>query len=113
MVGKSLAAKDFDKTNKWNSDLVEVKKLVEKNKNVSLLGFVETEDLVALYNLATVFVFPSVYEGFGLPIVEAMQSGCPVIISREGCMPEVGGDAVEYFDGYNNESLTHAITTVL
>jgi|ERR1700722_2851645 len=113
MVGKSLISTDFDKTNKWNSDLIEIQKLAQQNKNVKMLGFVSTEDLVALYNLATVFVFPSVYEGFGLPIVEAMQSGCPVIISHEGCMPEVGGSAVEYFDGYNTESLANAITKVL
>lgn len=112
MVGKSLAATDFDKTNKWNSDLIEVQRLAAQNKNISLLGFVPTEDLVDLYNLATLFVFPSVYEGFGLPIVEAMQSGCPVIISREGCMPEVGGEAVEYFDGYNTNSLLAAIQRV-
>jgi len=113
MVGKSLISTDFDKTNKWNSDLIEVQKLSQQNKNVKMLGFVATEDLVALYNLATVFVFPSVYEGFGLPIVEAMQSGCPVIISHEGCMPEVGGSAVEYFDGYDTESLANAIIKVL
>src|SRR6266404_3593916 len=112
MVGKSLVASDFDKKNRWNRDLVEVQKMVEQNPNVLRLGFVSTEDLVILYNLATVFAFPSIYEGFGLPIVEAMQSGCPVIISREGCMPEVGGDAASYFDGYNTESLVKSITNV-
>ena len=113
MAGKSLVSKDFDRTNKWNTDLIKVQKLAEQNNNIHLLGFVPTEDLVTLYNLATVFVFPSVYEGFGLPIVEAMQSGCPVIISKEGCMPEVGGDAVEYFDGYQTESLIKVLQKVL
>jgi len=112
MVGKALISSDFDRSNKWNNDLVEVQKMAEKNKNVRLLGFVSTEDLVALYNLATIFVFPSVYEGFGLPILEAMQSGCPVIISRESCMPEVGGDAAEYFDGYNTDNLVDVIKKV-
>jgi glycosyltransferase involved in cell wall biosynthesis len=112
MVGKSLVSENFDRNNKWNSDLVEVQKLAKQNDKVHLLGFVPTEDLIALYNLATVFVFPSVYEGFGLPILEAMQSGCPVIISREGCMPEVGGDAAEYFDGYNTDSLAETIKRV-
>lgn len=113
MVGKALVSKDFDRENAWNNDLIEVQDLAEKNKNVIMLGFVPTDDLAALYNVATVFVFPSVYEGFGLPIVEAMQSGCPVIISKEGCMPEVGGDAVEYFNGYETESLADTITKVL
>ncbi|SRR6266568_391298 len=112
MVGKSLLSTDFDKKNKWNADLIQVHEMVEQNQNVLRLGFVSTEDLVLLYNLATVFVFPSIYEGFGLPIVEAMQSGCPVIISREACMPEVGGDAASYFDGYNTESLVKSITSV-
>lgn len=113
MVGKSLVSKDFDRQNPWNNDLLEVQRLTEENNNVSMLGFVPTEDLVILYNLATAFVFPSVYEGFGLPIVEAMQSGCPTIISKEGCMPEVGGNAVEYFDGYDDKSLSNTITGVL
>ncbi len=112
MVGKSLVATDFDKENKWNKDLVEVQKLARHNKNIITLGFLATDDLVGLYNLATVFVFPSIYEGFGLPILEAMQSGCPVIISREGCMPEVGGEAAYYFDGYNTDSLAKAIKRI-
>jgi glycosyltransferase involved in cell wall biosynthesis len=113
MVGKSLVAKEIDRKNEWNSDLIAVQQVAEQTKNVRLLGFVSTEDLVVLYNLATVFVYPSVYEGFGLPILEAMQSGCPAIISRESCMPEVGGDAAYYFDGYKTESLEQAIKNVL
>ncbi|HWY80310.1 MAG TPA: glycosyltransferase family 1 protein [Candidatus Sulfotelmatobacter sp.] len=113
MVGKSLVATNFDRENRWNSDLIEVQRVAARNKNVHLLGFIPTEDLVRLYNLASVFVFPSVYEGFGLPIIEAMQSGCPVIISHEGCMPEVGGDAVAYFDGYQTESLINSLKKVL
>ena len=52
----------------------------------------DSPDLVALYNAATVFVFPSLYEGFGLPVVEAMRCGCPVIASRRGSLPEVVGE---------------------
>jgi len=82
MVGKSLVEKHVDSSNAWNNALVESQKLAAKNKNVQLLGFLPEEDLVSLYNLATVFVFPSVYEGFGLPIIEAMQVGCPVITTK-------------------------------
>lgn len=113
LVGKALAATEFDRSNKWNADLLEVERRSKNNRNILRLGFVPTEDLVALYNMATVFVFPSIYEGFGLPIVEAMQSGCPVIISHEGCMPEVGGEAVAYFDGYKTESLVEVLGNIL
>jgi len=65
------------------------------------LGFVPDEDLVALYNMATVFVFPSVYEGFGMPVLEAMACGCPVITTCESCLPEVAGEAALYVDGYD------------
>ena len=112
MVGKTLVEKNYDKNNPWNADLVKVQKMVEGDKRFIRLGFVPTDDLVGLYNLATVFAFPSVYEGFGLPIIEAMQSGCPVIISKQGCMPEVGGDAACYFDGYATESLVNALGEV-
>lgn len=112
MVGKSLLEKNFDHNNPWNADRVAVQKAVEGDKRFIRLGFVPTDDLVALYNAATVFVFPSVYEGFGLPILESMQSGCPTIISKEGCMPEVGGDAAYYFDGFDTNSLANAIGEV-
>jgi glycosyltransferase involved in cell wall biosynthesis len=112
MVGKTLVEKNYDRSNPWNNDLAEVQRLVEDDTQFIRLGFVSTEDLVLLYNCASVFVFPSVYEGFGLPIVESMQCGCPTIISKESCMPEVGGDAVYYFDGYNEESLVEAIGEV-
>jgi len=113
MVGKALAVSDVNKNNPWNKDLVEVQTLAAENEKVMLLGFVPTEDLVVLYNLATLFVYPSVYEGFGLPILEAMQSGCPVIISHNGSVPEVGGDAAEYFDGEDTKSLINTIQKVL
>ena len=61
--------------------------------NVNLLGAVEDEDLPGIYRLATVFLFPSLYEGFGLPILEAMASGVPVIASNSTAIPEVAGDA--------------------
>ena len=113
MVGKAIVTKKIDQNNIWNKDLIKVQRLAEENKKIYLAGFVPTEDLVVLYNLAKAFVFPSVYEGFGLPILEAMQSGCPVIISHESCMPEVGGDAACYFDGYNTESLADTLQNVL
>jgi glycosyltransferase involved in cell wall biosynthesis len=108
MVGKTLTETEFDRSNPWNRDLIESQKLISENENIKALGFVPNDDLVALYNLATVFVMPSLYEGFGLPVLEAMQSGCPVITSKKGSLPEVAGDAAfaedtdSIADGINN-----------
>ncbi len=73
--------------------------------HVILPGFVETADLPALYTMAKVFVYPSLYEGFGLPILEAMACGTPVITSAISSLPEVGGDAALYFDPSSFEAL--------
>jgi glycosyltransferase involved in cell wall biosynthesis len=79
---------------------------------------VPEDELVSLYNAASVFVFPSFYEGFGLPVVEAMQCGCPVICSNRGSLPEVAGDAaviVEELDDINTcvRELAEKMKTVL
>src|SRR3989344_6279151 len=84
MVGKALISEDFDKNNPWNQDLITVQNNVKEDKNIILPGFVETADLVQIYNLATFLIMPSLYEGFGLPILEAMACGCPVVASKEG-----------------------------
>lgn len=61
-------------------------------------GWVEEVDKPALYKLAECFVFPSLYEGFGIPIIEAMAAGLPVVSSNKSCLPEVGGDAALFAD---------------
>jgi glycosyltransferase involved in cell wall biosynthesis len=70
----------------------EVKTQGLENK-VQFIGFVDDKDLPALYSEATLFAFPSLYEGFGLPILEAMACGVPVVISDASCMPEIAGEA--------------------
>jgi glycosyltransferase involved in cell wall biosynthesis len=72
-------------------------------------GFVADEDLAALYSGARAFVYPSLYEGFGLPVLEAMQCGVPVIASNTTSLPEVGGDAVEYVDPLDRPALVAAL----
>ncbi len=112
MVGKTLTEENYDKSNPWNQDLVETQRLISENDNVKALGFVSGEDLVSLYNLASAFVMPSIYEGFGLPILEAMQSGCPVIAAKEGSIPEVAGGAAFYVDAKNTENMANGISQV-
>lgn len=73
------------------------------------LGFVEEALLPQLYAGAAVFVYPSTYEGFGLPPVEAMASGVPVMVSHHSCLPEVCGDAARYFDPNDADGFVSAL----
>ncbi len=73
--------------------------LTELKDKIILTGFVPDEDLPALYSEAELFIYPSLYEGFGLPVLEAMQCGTPVLTGDNTSLPEVGGDAVEYISG--------------
>lgn len=112
MTGKALLDKNIDVHNMWNKDLIEAQTLAENDTSIIRLGFVPAEDLVSLYNAATVFVMPSLYEGFGLPILEAMACGCPVVTSKEGSIPEVAGDAAFFVDAYNIDSIAAGIEEV-
>jgi len=76
-------------------------------------GYVPDADLVALYNAAAVFVYPSLFEGFGLPPLEAMACGTPVVCSNTSAFPEVVGDAALTVDPRNPEALAAAIATIL
>ena len=80
---------------------------------VTFTGFVADEDLPALISGATAFVYPSVYEGFGLPVLEAMQCGTPVITSRVSSLPEVAGDASLMVRPGDVEELTRAMRRLL
>jgi glycosyltransferase involved in cell wall biosynthesis len=79
-----------------------------KNR-IHFIGRQSDETLRDLYCGATALVFPSLYEGFGLPILEAMSCGTPVITSRISSMPEVGGDAAIYIDPHESDSLVSAL----
>lgn len=74
---------------------------------------IPNDRLPTLYNLADLFVFPSLYEGFGLPPLEAQACGCPVVTSNETSLPEVVGDAAEKVDPYNHESIAVGMLKVL
>ncbi len=80
---------------------------------VTHTGFVTYDELSALYSAADVFVFPSFYEGFGLPVLEAMTCGCPVVASNVSCLPEVGGGAAVYCDPEDEEGISNAIEHVI
>lgn len=110
MVGKALMDENFDRKNPWNYDRLAVYKKTQDKNLFFKLGYVSDEDLVDLYNLAVGLVTPSIDEGFGLPALEAMQSGCPVISSRLGSLPEVCGDAAFYIEANNTVDISSAIS---
>ena len=83
------------------------------HKHVRFLGFVSDGTLRILYRLASLFVFPSLYEGFGLPPLEAMASGTPVVASNQSSLPEVTGDAAVLVDPYDVASIVDGMRRVL
>ena len=83
------------------------------HKDVRFLGYMPEETLAVMYRLAGVFVFPSLYEGFGLPPLEAMASGTPVVTSNVSSLPEVAGDAAVLVDPYDPNAIADGIERVL
>jgi glycosyltransferase involved in cell wall biosynthesis len=112
IVGKTLSEEVSEKEHPWKKDIVTVNKMIKGDKRFIKLGFVSTNDLVCLYNIATLFVYPSIYEGFGLPVLEAMQSGCATVIAKEGSVKEIGEKAAYYINPFNLYSMANGIGEV-
>jgi glycosyltransferase involved in cell wall biosynthesis len=83
------------------------------NQQVRLLGYVERRDIPLLYRGARFLVFPSLFEGFGLPLLEAMASDCPVVCSQMAGIPEVVGDGALFFDPTDPENIADAMHRIL
>jgi len=113
IAGKQATSQNYDQAHQENQDLVWLQKEAKADANIHLLGFVESKDLPALYNLASLYCQPSFYEGFGMPVVEAMACGTPVISANTGSLPEIGERAVLYFDPRQEGSLFQAIEAVV
>lgn len=92
------------------NDLVERSSLKDR---IEFTGYISDSELSSIYSRANLFVFPSLYEGFGLPPLEAMSYDVPVCASRASSIPEICGDAVDYFDPHSIESMKNSITRVL
>lgn len=82
---------------------------LEIHDSVHLPGYVPAADLPVLYSAATLAIMPSVYEGFGLPVLEAMACGTPVVSSEASSLPELGGEAARYFDPYDVDAMAATI----
>ena len=76
----------------------EIQRAIRTTRNVFVMGYIDNDELRALYRGATAFIYPSYLEGFGIPLLEAMQFGVPAVASTTGACPEVGGDLVRYVD---------------
>jgi len=119
LVGKQVISESYDHQHPENQDLVKIQKIIKdypytrNGFGILPLGFVPTKDLVAIYNLATVYVQPSFDEGFGLPVLEAMACGCPTVVSKYGSLPEISGDASVIVDPYNTDGITNGINKIL
>jgi glycosyltransferase involved in cell wall biosynthesis len=83
------------------------------SEDVRLAGFVPDDDLAALYAACTLFCYPSLYEGFGLPVLEAMAAGAAVVTSNVSSLPEVGGDGVAYVEPEDERSMTKTMERLL
>jgi glycosyltransferase involved in cell wall biosynthesis len=96
-----------------NTALFDLVKNHPAKEGIVITGYIPVEDLAPIYTGAEVFVFPSLYEGFGLPVLEAMQCGCPVISSATSSIPEVAGDACMLIDPHDVPGLASGIQKVL
>ncbi|MDD4156498.1 MAG: glycosyltransferase family 1 protein [Candidatus Cloacimonetes bacterium] len=96
----------------WDDEKVH-ELIAQLGDSVIKLGHVLDEDMPFIYNLADLFVYPSLYEGFGLPPLEAMACGCPVVASKSSSIPEVVGDAAIMIDPYNVDEIADAMYSVL
>lgn len=98
----------------WQSSKIYARvKQLNVEDDVIFTGYVSDEDLMLLYNAADVYVYPSIYEGFGLPILEAMACGTPVVTSNTTSMPEVAGDAALLVDPFQEDQIVYAIQRIL
>jgi glycosyltransferase involved in cell wall biosynthesis len=96
----------------WNCEDI-LRYMAALEGHVYFLGHIPDEHLIATYQMATCFVFPSLYEGFGLPVVEAMTAGCPVITTNSSSLPEVAGDAALLVDPLNAQEMAYAMQRVV
>jgi glycosyltransferase involved in cell wall biosynthesis len=96
----------------YESIFSQVKKL-NLTDNVQFPGYVSNDEKINLYKHAVAFILPSLYEGFGIPLLEAMANGCPVLSSFSSSLPEIGGEACLYFDPKNSADLVEKMEYII
>lgn len=108
-----LAGEDKSRFSHLFTDIKKGVKGLGLEENVKLVGFIEQKDVPAFYRQCELFVLPSLYEGFGLMALEAMASGAPAVVSKSSSLPEIGGDAVLYFNPYDEEEMARVMAKIL
>ena len=98
---------------KENRKLITLIKELNIGENVISLGYIEQSDMPYIYRGSSALVFPSLFEGFGIPIIEAFKSQCPVVCSKSASIPEIAKDAVLYFDAENPEDISEKMNQIL
>lgn len=113
IVGKQAKSKDFDRSHPENAQLTELLDKFGSDKEILRVGFVPDDDLVKIYNLATLYAQPSLYEGFGLPVLEAMASGTPVLASKTQALVEIADDAAYFVDPKDRKDIEKGLEGLL
>lgn len=114
IIGKQAVETNIDRNHPENKDLVWLQDYAGSHQQeVILVGYVSTEELPSIYSQATVYCQPSRYEGFGIPVLEAMSCGCPVVATNRGSLPEICGDAVLTIDSTEYNMVAEALAKVL
>ncbi|MCH7641330.1 glycosyltransferase family 4 protein, partial [Patescibacteria group bacterium] len=113
IVGRQAADEEVDLSHPENRPFAELLKKYGNDPEIKRLGFVPDKELVAIYNLASVYCQPSFYEGFGLSVLEAMACGTPVIAARTQVLVEIGGDAALIADPKNPQDIAKMLKEVM
>jgi len=113
IISKSFVIKHEGTYHPWKESLLEAQKLASQNPLVRSIGYINTDELAAIYQMSRALVFPSYYEGFGLPVVEAFASGCPVVTTKRGSLAEIAGEAALFVDPDDIHDIANAIKKLL
>lgn len=113
IVGKQAVVEDFDKKHPEMKMWAEFLTKYQSNPTIKRLGYIKDDELIGLYNSASVYCQPSLAEGFGLSVLEAMACGCPVVCAQTPALEEIAGDAALFADPSNSHDLAAKLADVL
>ncbi|MFH1601913.1 MAG: glycosyltransferase family 1 protein [Candidatus Shapirobacteria bacterium] len=113
IVGKQAVVEEFDKQHPEMKTWTEFLSKYKSHPDIKRLGYIKDEELVGLYNCASVYCQPSLYEGFGLPVLESMSCGCPVVCAKTPALEEIAGNAALYANPYSSRDIASKLSNIL